>query len=177
MAPGLQFSSASPSAGGKGRPTEEGRPCGRLSAGSADPWPWWPPWCAGKVDASGVFPSPSTPGAGSWEAGPADPTRKKEGEPRPPSAAWTAPAAGAEGRTCFPPTWAPGLPPPLAGSPRGGRGGLNPEPCSPRVLPCLGWGATRLPSTPSLGSPGPTELDALKEGISIQEFLLLCSQS
>ena len=47
MAPGLQFPSASPSAGGKGRPTEEGSPCGRLSAGSADPWPWWPPWCAG----------------------------------------------------------------------------------------------------------------------------------
>lgn len=55
-------------------------------------------------------------------------------------------------------------------------GGLNPEPRSPRVLPCLGWLATRVPSAEP-GSPGPRELDALKDGVSIQEFLLLCSQS
>lgn len=42
--PGPPVPSASPSADGKGRPTEEGRPCGRLSAGSANSWPWWPPW-------------------------------------------------------------------------------------------------------------------------------------
>lgn len=73
---------------------------------------------------------PNTHGARSWEAGPADPAIRKKGEPRPPSAAWTAPAEGAEGRTCPPPTWAPG-PQPLAGRPRGGRWGPEPGASQP----------------------------------------------
>lgn len=121
---------------------------------------------------------PARPGPGAGKRGlRTRPARRKEGEPRPPSAART---ARLRGRRDAPASRPPG--------PRGCRrrsravlaevaGGLKPEPRSPRVLPCLGWGATRVPSTPFLGSPGPRELVALKEGISIQEFLQLCSQS
>lgn len=119
---------------------------------------------------------PNTRGAGSWEAGPADPAIRKKGEPRPPSAAWTAPAEGAERRTCPPPTWAPG-PQPLAGRPRGGRWGPEPGASQPSsaALPGAAGDPGTLDREP--GSSGPTELDTLKEGVSIQEFLLLCSQS